>query len=119
MKTKKEKRIRRHHRIRKKIIGTKDCPRLSVCRTLSNLYAQLIDDLNGKTLIGVSTCAKEFRKKTPYAGNVKAAELLGETLAQQAKEKGISKVVFDRGGFLYHGRIRAFAESCRKQGLQF
>lgn len=119
MKTKTEKRIRRHQRIRKKIIGTKDCPRLSVHRALGNLHAQLIDDINGKTLLGASTCTKEFRKKQPYAGNVKAAELLGETLGQQAKEKGIAKVVFDRGGFLYHGRIRAFAEACRKQGLQF
>jgi len=110
---------RRHRRIRKKISGTKDVPRLSVQRSLTNLHVQLVDDLTGKTMLCVSTLDAELKKTTPYGGNAKAATTLGEILAKQAKAKGIEKVVFDRGGCAYHGRIKAFAEAARKGGLKF
>jgi large subunit ribosomal protein L18 len=119
MKEKLEKRIRRHKRIRRKILGTEIRPRCSVSRGLANIYVQLIDDMKEKTLLSISTFDKEFRKKMPYGGNVKAAAFLGELLAQRAKKKGINKIVFDRAGFLYQGRVKALAESCRKHGLQF
>ncbi|MBN3039234.1 MAG: 50S ribosomal protein L18 [Candidatus Omnitrophica bacterium] len=113
------KRARRHRRIRRHIYGTQTKPRLCVYRSLSNIQAQIVDDMSEKTIISVSTNSKEFRKKHPYGGNVKAAAFLGEILAQQAKDKGISKLVFDRGGFAYHGRVKAFAEAARKAGLEF
>lgn len=94
-------------------------PRVSVHRSLTNLYAQALDDLEAKTLLSVSTQDKEVKQKFPYAGNVKAASFLGELFAKKAKDKGISKIVFDRGGYLYHGRIKAFAEGLRKGGLKF
>lgn len=118
MKEKIKKRIRRHKRVRKKVFGTESRPRLCVYRGLSNIQAQLIDDMNEKTLVCVSTQDKEFKKKITYGGNVKAALLLGEILTEQAKKKGITEVVFDRAGFIYHGRIKALAESCRKHGLK-
>ncbi|MCM8770947.1 MAG: 50S ribosomal protein L18 [Candidatus Omnitrophica bacterium] len=113
------KRIRRHKRIRRKIFGTSLRPRLSVHRSLRNFYAQAIDDVGGRTLLSVSTLDKEVRQKFPYAGNVKAAAFLGELCAKKAKELGIDKVVLDRGGYLYHGRVKAFAEGLRKGGIQF
>jgi len=113
------KRVNRHLRVRKKVSGTKELPRLCVYRSLSNLYAQLVDDNEGKTLITISTLAKELREKIKYGGNVKAAAVLGEFFAKKAKEKGISKVCFDRGGYLYHGRVKAFADAARKGGLEF
>ncbi len=119
MKNKREKREIRHKRLRKKIIGTEKKPRLCVYRALTNLQVQLIDDLNEKTLVSVSTAGKDFKKKTPYGGNAKAAELLGQELAEKAKNKGINEVIFDRGGFSYHGRIKTFAEAARKNGLKF
>lgn len=119
MKEKLLKRIRRHRRIRKKILGTKVRPRLCVYRGLSNIQAQLIDDINEKTLASASTQEKEIKKKIPYGGNAKAASALGEILAEQAKKIGISEVVFDRAGFRYHGRLKALAEACRKHGLKF
>lgn len=94
-------------------------PRLVVHRSLKNLYAQAVDDLQSKTLLSVSTQDKEVKQKFPYAGNIKAAEFLGEVFAKRAKEKGISKIAFDRGGYLYHGRVKAFAEGLRKGGLKF
>ncbi|MFH1848526.1 MAG: 50S ribosomal protein L18 [Candidatus Omnitrophota bacterium] len=111
--------IRRHLHIRKRVIGTEVKPRISLSRSLANMYAQLIDDLNHKTLFAVSTKSPAFKEKMKYGGNVKAASLLGEIFAQEAAKKGFSKVVFDRGGYLYHGRIKAFAESARKNGLTF
>ena len=117
MKEKQLKRIRRHRRIRKRIIGTPERPRLCVHRGLANIEAQLIDDLSEKTLLSVSSADKQLKQKAVYGGNVKAAKLLGEILAQKAKDKGITKAVFDRGGFLYHGRVRALAESAREHGL--
>jgi large subunit ribosomal protein L18 len=92
---------------------------LCVKRGLANLQAQLIDDINQRTLISVSTQDKEFKKKIPYGGNVQAAKTLGAILAERAKNKKIKKVVFDRAGLLFHGRIKAFAQSCREQGLEF
>lgn len=111
-------RIRRHKRIRKKIVGTKQKPRLSVYRGLKNIYAQLIDDENNKTLLTCSTQDKEIKDKVRSC-NLKTAALLGEFVAKKAKEKGIEEVVFDRGGYLYHGRVKALAEAARKGGLSF
>ncbi len=112
-------RIRRHKRSRRKIIGTEKRPRLSIHRSLSNLYVQLVDDINGRTLCAVSTLSPSVKSAVKYGGNVKAAQALGEAAASLAKSKGISKVTFDRGGQIYHGRIKAFAESARKNGLEF
>lgn len=112
-------RERRHLRIRKKITGEGKRPRLCLFRSLSNLTAQLIDDNEGKTLLSLSTFDKETKAKVGYGGNVKAAEALGVSFAEKAKAKGITKVVFDRGGCQYHGRIKAFAEAARKSGLVF
>ncbi len=113
------KRVARHERIAKKIRGTSDRPRLCIYRSLTNIYAQVIDDVARKVLVAASTLDKELRKKAKSMGNVNAAMLLGEALAHKAKAKGISKVAFDRGGYLYHGRIKAFAEAARKGGLEF
>ncbi len=114
-----QRRKRRHILIRKKIAGTPEKPRLCVFRSHKNLYAQLIDDLEGHTLFSLSTNRAEFKNKFGRGGNIKAAESLGTEFGKKAKEKGYSKVVFDRAGYLYHGRIRAFAEACRKSGLIF
>ena len=110
---------KRHRRIRKKIFGTGNFPRVVVHRSNSNLYVQIVDDLNGRILLAVSTNNKKFKEKFPYGGNVKAARLLGEILAERANAQGVTKVVFDRGGYLFHGRIRALAESAREHGLKF
>ncbi len=112
-------RVKRHRRIRKKIVGTSARPRLSINRSLNHLYAQLVDDLNGKTLLFLSTNNKEFRKSDSRTGNVKIAQVLGEHFADLAISKGIKEIVFDKGGYLYHGRVKAFAESMRKKGLVF
>ncbi|MFA5089486.1 MAG: 50S ribosomal protein L18 [Candidatus Omnitrophota bacterium] len=112
-------RIKRHKRIRKTLSGTTDRPRLVVHRSLKNMHAQVVDDTNNSTLYSLSTQDKEVRQKFGYAGNVKAAEFFGEVFARRAKEKGITKVNFDRAGYLYHGRIKAFADSVRKGGLEF
>ena len=115
----KEARLKRHRRIRKKVVGTKERPRLSVYRSLNNMYAQLIDDDNNCTMASCSTLDKEITKESGNTGGVKGAALLGEALAKKAKEKGIETVVFDRGGYLFHGRVKAVAEAARKGGLQF
>jgi len=111
-------RLRRHKRIRKKISGTKENPRLSVYRSLKNIYAQLINDDDSNTLLTCSTLHKEIKGKSK-SGNIKAAALLGELLARKAKEKGIERVTFDRSGYKYHGCIKAVAEAARKNGLTF
>ncbi len=116
---KKNKRIARHERIRKHMTGTPDRLRLAVSRSLKNISAQIIDDIQGKVLFGVSTLSKDVRDKIKDGGNVKAAAALGEVMAALAKKKGVTKVCFDRGGYLYHGRIKAFAEAARKAGLEF
>ena len=94
-------------------------PRLVVHRSLKNLYAQVIDDINNKTLLSLSTNDKKIKDKFPYGGNIKAAELFGNVFSQMIKDKGITQIIFDRAGYLYHGRIKAFAESLRKGGLKF
>ena len=111
--------MRRHVRIRKKIFGTKEKPRVSVRRSLRNLFIQLIDDTSGSTLASVSTLDKDFKEKVAYGGNVKAAQIAAELLVKKAREKNIENVVFDRGGYAYHGRVRAFADALRKEGLKF
>jgi len=109
----------RHNRIRRKISGTDQVPRLSVHRSQLNLYAQLINDLTGNTMLAASTRDKKVKALVDKGGSVKAAQLLGQILAEQAKSKGITKVVFDRGGYVYHGRVKSLAESARKHGLEF
>lgn len=113
-------RARRRKIIRKKIIGTQERPRLSVYRSLKNLYAQVIDDIAGKTVLSISTATPELKVKLKKdAGNVKGAAVLGSAVAEACKKKGVTKVVFDRAGYLYHGRIKALAEAARKGGLEF
>lgn len=119
IKEKIRKRARRHLRIRRKVIGTGERPRLSVCRTLKHIYCQIINDIEGKTLAAASTQSPDIRAQLKYGGNVKAAEIVGKKIAEEAKSKGITKVVFDKGGYKYHGRIKALAESARKHGLSF
>ena len=116
---KENKRIYRHRRIRQRVIGTPERLRLCVHRSHKNLQAHLVDDTSGKVLLGVSTLKKDFRQKIKQGGGVKAATLLGEILAAKAMEKGIKKVCFDRGGYLFHGSIKAFADAARKGGLEF
>jgi large subunit ribosomal protein L18 len=112
-------RKRIHRRIRVKISGTAERPRLCVRRTLKHVYLQAVDDQSGNTVCAASTLEQEFRSKMARGGNIAAARVLGELMAQRLKEKGIERVVFDRGGKLYHGRVQAVAEAARKQGLQF
>ena len=109
-------RLRRHKRVRGKISGTAECPRLNVFRSLQNIYAQLIDDDKGVTLVSASTVEKDFEE---YGGNKSAARKVGELLAKRAAEKDITKVVFDRGGYIYHGRVQELAEGAREGGLNF
>lgn len=112
-------RAKRHSRIRLKMQGTKDRPRLVVRRSLNNLSALVIDDTENKVLFSLSSASKDFKQKMGNRANIKAAEAFGEVFSKQAKEKGISKIIFDRAGYLYHGRIKAFAESLRKGGMEF
>ena len=109
-------RLKRHKRVRAKISGTPECPRLNVFRSNANIYAQVIDDVNGVTLVSANTLEKGFEGAT---GNAEAAKKVGVILAERAKEKGIEEVVFDRGGYVYHGRVAALAEGAREGGLQF
>ncbi len=109
---------RRHMRVRRKIEGTPERPRLAVYRSLRHLYAQMIDDTAGRTLLAVSTRGGDFPREK-YAGNVEAAAEMGRILAEKAKEKSIDVAVFDRGGRKYHGRIKAFADAVRKGGVKF
>ncbi|MBL8012852.1 MAG: 50S ribosomal protein L18 [Candidatus Omnitrophica bacterium] len=114
-----QQRLNRHARIRKIISGSTERPRLCVHRSIKNIQAQIIDDSTGKIIVGKSTLAKDIRTKLKYAGNIEGATALGEALAAEALKKGIKKVCFDRGGYLYHGRVKAFAEAARKAGLEF
>lgn len=120
MGTKKEiSRLKRHRRIRLRMTGTLERPRLVVHRSLKNLSAQVVDDTVNKTLFFLSTSAKEIKEKCPAGGNIKAAQLFGEIFSKKLIEKGITKIIFDRAGYLYHGRIKAFVENLRKGGLEF
>ena len=109
-------RLKRHKRVRAKISGTAECPRLNVFRSLQHIYAQLIDDVAGVTLVSASSTEKDF---TNYGGNKDAAKEVGKLLAERAKEKNITDVVFDRGGYVYQGRVAALAEGAREGGLNF
>lgn len=119
MKTSKQKFNFRKSRVRKKIIGTAERPRLSVHRGHKHIYAQIINDDMGQTILSISTLSPELKSKLKVHDNIKAAESIGELVAKKATEKGIKKVVFDRSGYLYHGRIKALAEAARKAGLEF
>ena len=110
------KRLHRHVRVRGKISGTTERPRLNVFRSNANIYAQIIDDVNGVTLVSANTLEKEFEGAT---GNCEAAKKVGAVLAERAKAKGINQVVFDRGGYIFHGRVAALAEGAREAGLEF
>ena len=109
-------RQKRHHRVRNKIVGTEMRPRLCVYRSLNNIYAQVIDDVSGKTLASASTVERDF---TEYGGNKAAARKVGNLVAKRALEKGIETVVFDRGGYIYHGRVQELADGAREGGLKF
>ena len=109
-------RLKRHVRVRGKISGTPERPRLNVFRSNANIYAQIIDDVNGVTLVSANTLEKEFEGAT---GNIEAAKKVGALVAERAKAKGIEEVVFDRGGYIFHGRVAALAEGARENGLKF
>ena len=115
----KKARIRRHQRVRKHISGTPDRPRLAVFRSLTDIYAQVIDDQAGTTLVSASSIDKDLRKKMAGKNKTEQARLVGEAVADRAKDKGVSKGVFDRGGFKYMGRVKALAEGAREGGLEF
>ena len=111
-------RQRVHDRIRKKVLGTSERPRLNVYRSLNHIYVQVVDDLNGQTLVSASSAeGKKGERRT--GGNVASAKQIGKAIAERAKAKGIDKVVFDRGGYLYHGRVKALADAAREAGLEF
>ena len=114
-----EARLRRHARVRKNLAGTADRPRLNVFRSLSEIYAQVINDQNGHTLVSASSLDSELRASLDGKNKVEQAKLVGEAVAKRAKDKGIVAVVFDRGGFLYTGRVKALADGAREGGLQF
>jgi len=122
IKTKADRRERIHLRQRKRIMGTNERPRLSVFRSVTHIYAQVIDDLSGKTLVSAASTDPKLKgefAKDVRGGNLKGAEAIGKAIAERSIEKGIKRVVFDRGGFLYHGRIRAVADAARNAGLEF
>ena len=112
-------RLKRHRRVRAKISGTPERPRLNVFRSAKHIYAQIIDDVNGVTLVSASTLDKDLRDQIEYGGNKEAAKKVGEAVAKRALEKGIEVVAFDRGGFLYHGRVKELADGAREAGLKF
>ncbi len=119
LKTRQERRQRRHLRVRKKVSGTPERPRLAVYRSILNMEGQIIDDTRGVTLLGFSTLAPEVREQRAEMTKSEMSRAAGKRLAERARENGITKVVFDRGGFLYHGRVKAFAEGAREGGLEF
>ncbi|MCF8011759.1 MAG: 50S ribosomal protein L18 [Clostridiales bacterium] len=112
-------RKKRHGRIRKKIHGTNEKPRLNIYRSMNNIYAQIIDDEKGNTVVYACTLSKELKGKLSSGGNKQAAHAVGELVAKKAVEKGINQVVFDRAGYLYHGRVKALADAARENGLVF
>jgi len=121
--SKNEVRQRVHKRIREKMLGTSGRPRLNVYRSLNHIYAQLVDDMEGKTIVFASSNEKGKKaakgEKKVAGGNIAAAKVVGKSIAERARAKGVTKVVFDRGGYLYHGRIKALADAAREAGLQF
>lgn len=112
-------RVRKHARVRKKVQGTTERPRLNVFRSLNHMYAQIIDDTTGTTLVSTSTLDNAIKGKVSNSGNKGAAKEVGKLLAEKALEKGIKSVVFDRGGYIYHGRVKELAEGAREAGLEF
>lgn len=116
---KKEATQKRHQRLRAKLAGTSEAPRLAVYRSTKHIYAQIIDDTKGVTLVSASSIDKDMRSKMAHGGNIDSAKLVGEEIAKKAIAAGIKDVVFDRGGFLYHGRVAALADAAREAGLNF
>ena len=118
-KSRQEIRVKKHMRIRNRLNGTAECPRLAVFRSNNHMSAQIIDDTVGKTLVSASTLEKEIKKELEKTNNVDAAAYIGQVIAKRAIDKGIKTVVFDRGGFIYQGKIQALAEAAREAGLEF
>lgn len=118
-KRKRERRQRAHKRVRRTVSGTHERPRLSVFKSLKYTYAQVIDDLKGETVAQASSAEKDIQKAAKEGKRLDAARLVGEAVAERAKQAGVERVVFDRGGYIYHGRVRQVAEGARKKGLQF
>ncbi|MEK7400204.1 MAG: 50S ribosomal protein L18 [Candidatus Poribacteria bacterium] len=116
---KKKARIKRHNRVRKNVHGTSERPRLSVFKSSNHIYAQIVDDISCTTLLTVSTLSPDVRENAKNGGNIESAKLVGETIGKKALDSNISKVVFDRGGYLYHGRVKALADAAREAGLTF
>ncbi|MFQ5723043.1 MAG: 50S ribosomal protein L18 [Terriglobia bacterium] len=114
-----EHRQRLHRRVRLRVVGTPERPRLNVFRSHKHIYAQIIDDSTGRTLLSASSRDKQWRGQLAYGGNVVAAQVIGKKLGERARQAGIARVVFDRGGYRYHGRVKALAEAAREAGLQF
>lgn len=112
-------RERRHGRVRKKVVGTPGRPRLNIFRSTANIYAQVIDDVKGVTIIAASTLDKDIKESLKSRGNIEAAKKVGAAIARKAIEKGVKDVVFDRGGYIFHGRVKALADSAREAGLNF
>ncbi len=112
-------RVKKHQKIRNKIKGTTERPRLCVFRSEKHIYAQIIDDVKGNTLVAASTMEKEIASKLEATSNIEAAKAVGEAIAQKSLARGIKEVVFDRGGFVYHGRVKALADAAREAGLEF
>ena len=119
MNKKEELRQRRHFRVRKRVSGTEERPRLCVFRSINNIHAQVIDDVKGITLAAASSTDRELKGKIKSGGNKESAKAVGELVAKRALDKGIKKVVFDRGGFKYHGRVQSLADAAREAGLEF
>lgn len=118
-KSRSEIRVKKHMKIRNRFSGTPECPRLAVFRSNNHMYAQVIDDTVGKTLVSASTLQKDVKANLEKTNNVEAAAYLGKVIAERALEKGVKDVVFDRGGFVYHGKIKALADAAREAGLNF
>ena len=119
VKSREDNREKRHKRIRKKVVGTQERLRLSVYRSLNHIYAQIIDDMKGSTLVSASSLDSPVKELSQHKGNIATAKEVGGLLAKRATEKGIKKIVFDRGGYLYHGRVKALADAAREAGLEF
>ncbi len=115
----KDARERRHIRVRKKVFGTPERPRLNVFRSNKHIYAQIIDDTTGRTLVSASSIDKELKGKLKRGGNIDVSKVVGALIARRAVDRGVKKVVFDRSGYLYHGRVKALAEAAREGGLEF
>ena len=118
-KSRQEVRVKKHMKIRNRFSGTPECPRLAVFRSNNHMYAQVIDDVAGNTIVAASTVEKEVKGELKKTNDVEAASYLGTVIGKRAIEKGIRKVVFDRGGYIYHGKVKALAEAAREAGLEF